>query len=255
MAGAIARIVVHRDSEGFGEGFTHGQGLNGRVAVVERVGPALAAACTTGGAGDGREAEAAVLGGAGGDAGGLDVGEIEIGEGHRTCGNHLAVFCDSTALGGAGDDDFVVAAGDRDGDDLIDVAAFLIGDADCEEVRDGFSRRQALNHRAGVGQRVGPLAAVALEGERAVVADAAGSASLDAPGGGGAGIDVAGAEHACGADGAVFCDGAGGIACGEGNDRMVIGAGYRDGDAACNRAAVTIKDIEGEGFNLGLILG
>ena len=260
--------VVDGDGEGLGDGLACCQVID-RV-VGHRVGPADDA-CAVGGGGvrdrGGQSAQhraAHRAGGGGGDGNRLDVDQVDIGDRE---GTRVAEICSGLAGGAvgdlgdssgdisSGDDRSVIAAGDRDGYDLIDVAAFLIGDADREEVRDGFSRRQVLNHRAGVGQRIGPLAAVALEGERAVVADAAGSAALDAPGGGGAGIDVAGAERACGADGAVFCDGAGGIACGEGNDRLVIGAGDRDGDAACNRAAVTINDIEGEGFNLGLILG
>ena len=36
------------------------------------------------------------------------------------------------------------------------------------------------------------------------------------------------------------------------DDGRVVGASDRDRDGACNRAAVGIKDIKGEGFKLGL---
>ena len=159
------------------------------------------------------EAAAARPGDAGvGFADGDDIGGIELTEGEAAgCGERSgAITLDEITPGGDGiDHRLVIAARDRDRDRLIDVAALVIGDADREEVRDRFPGGQVLNNRAGavgaVVQRVGPGAAVALESERAV---AAGAGARDAPGGMGPGIDVAGAQRACSAEGAVFCDGA-----------------------------------------------
>ena len=117
LAGGVALVVAHRDGEGFGEGFAHTKRLNRLVRVVEGVGPALAAAGATDGAGDGSQLEAAVCRRAA-EVSGMDVGDIQIREGHRALGDQGAVFCHSTRLGGTGDDDLVIRAGDRDGDDL-----------------------------------------------------------------------------------------------------------------------------------------
>ena len=166
LAGRIVLVVVHRDGEGFGEGFTHGQGLNGRVGVVEGVSPALAAAGAIGGAANSSEAEAAVLGGAGGDAGGLDVGDIEIREGHRTGGDQAAVFSHNTALGGARDNDLVIGADDRDGDAAGNRATVVIKDMEGEGFNLGLTCCEVLNvtggNAVGPGDQAAETGAVAI---------------------------------------------------------------------------------------------
>ena len=63
-------------------------------------------------------------------------------------------------------------------------------------------------------------------------------------------IEISEGDRTGGDQGAVFCDRAG--LGGTGDDDLVVGTSDSDGDGALNRAAIAIKNIEGEGFNFGL---
>ena len=102
---------------------------------------------------------------------------------------------------GIGHHRHIIRAIDRDGDRLIDIGTEVIDDAGGVGLGDRFSFLQELGSGEGVIQRVGPLAGLGVDRDRAV---GGGRCALEVPGAGGAGIHIGGAQLAADEAGAIY---------------------------------------------------
>ena len=190
-----AEVVGHPHRVGLGDAGTFFQGLGIAIQIVQGVGPLAATGVDRQAAVSGRGCalDAPGLGRAG-----VDVARAQLPAHRRRASNHGAVIQVAGLGHGArqrrgyiGDHRAVIGALDGDGHRLVDVGAEVVG----HPHRVGLVHTCAFGQGLGVGvavvQCIGPLAGAGVDRQAAVGGR---GATLDAPGLGGASVDVARAQ-------------------------------------------------------------
>src|SRR6185436_15357308 len=225
---------------------------------------------------------AAAVDGVGGDAGGeraeragrsrdgradgVGVGQIDVGEGDGAAVLEVAgrggELGDGAGDVGCGDHRVVVGSGDGDRNGPVDQSAVAVVERDGEGLELGLVLGQILDVGGGDAVAPGDDAAAAVDGvggdaggERAERAgrsrdgraDGVGVGQIDVGEGDGAAVlEVAGRGGELG-------DGAGDVGCGD--HRVVVGSGDGDRNGPVDQSAVAVVERDGEGLELGLVLG
>ncbi|KEI72126.1 hypothetical protein GV64_16570 [Endozoicomonas elysicola] len=273
---SAALAIIDRHRVGLGHHLVSGQVINIRIGHIE--GPVhLAGAIPRCIVADGRGKGAEVPAGVGGDADGLHIGEIDIGDGEAAGVGQGGGVLASTAVdnfsdcagdvGGGGNGRDIVGAGDGHRDLLIHGAALTIVHGDGVGLGDHLVFGQVIN--VGIGHAEGPVhLASAIAG--GVVADRWGEGAQvivgvgsDADGLHIGQIDVSDGEAASIGQGSGiftvtavdnFSDRGNDIG-GRGNGGHVVGAGDGHGDLLIHGTAVAIVHRHGVGLGDHLIPG
>ena len=258
-------VVGDAGSVGLGDALVFFERLRGWQAVVEGVGPlpcrGIEQHAAVGGArgalqGPGPGCVGVNVAGAQGAAGADDASHdaaviVAAGFGHAA--DQLG--------GGVGDHRRVVGAVEGDGDRLIHIRTEVVGDAGSVGLGDALAFLERLCGWQTVVEGVGPLPGAGVEREAAI---GGALCTLQAPGLGGAGIDIGSAQGAAnggktGHDCAVivvagFGDAASQLGGGVGDHRCVVGAGNGDGEGSRADITICIGNGIGEGISACLSL-